>query len=57
MSKADDDKYDYTNMEQPDKCLHGYAESCCYPIDDCKNCPARPDSDDWYWGMTGCEIK
>lgn len=45
------------NMGQPEKCIHGYAETCCYPIDDCKNCPARPDSGDWYWGMTGCEIK
>lgn len=45
------------NMVQPDKCLYRYAETCCYLIDDCKNCPARPESDDWYWGMTGCEIK
>ena len=45
------------NMEQPDKCLCGYAETCCYPIDDCINCPARPESGDRYWGMTVCEIK
>lgn len=29
-------------LEQPDKCLFGYGGSCCYPIEDCLNCPCHP---------------
>lgn len=38
--------------EKPEKCLYGYTEFCCYPIDDCRNCPARPENLDPYWGMS-----
>lgn len=42
--------------EQPSECIFGYGV-CGYPIDDCKNCPARPDNNDPYWNMSSCEIK
>lgn len=42
--------------EQPDECIFGYGV-CGYPIDDCKNCPARPENNDPYWNMSSCEIK
>lgn len=35
--------------DQPDKCIYGYSEVCCYPINDCKNCPARLENHDWNW--------
>lgn len=38
-----------TDREQPKYCLYGYAEVCCYPIEDCENCPARPENLDTYW--------
>lgn len=40
--------YDYRNMEQPEDCVHGYGV-CCYPIEDCPNCPMRPEN----FGMDG----
>lgn len=48
--------YDYENMDQPEECVHGYGV-CCYPISDCKNCPARPENNDQYFGITTCEFK
>ena len=30
---------------------------CCYPIEDCENCPAHPDSKDPYWKMTEAVIR
>lgn len=33
---------EFLNLPQPDKCLFGYGGSCCYPIDDCLNCPCHP---------------
>ena len=41
-------------MKQSDKCIFG--GSCCYPIDDCQNCPARPENGDPYWGLTQATI-
>ena len=40
--------------KQSDKCIFG--GSCCYPIDDCQNCPARPENGDPYWGLTQSTI-
>lgn len=42
--------------EQPIFCHYDENLTCCYPIDDCKNCPANPDSCDPYWGCTTAEI-
>ena len=33
------DFYDYTNMQQPEICVHDSHSICMYPIEDCKNCP------------------
>lgn len=33
------DFYNYENMQQPKTCIHYKGVSCCYPIQDCKNCP------------------
>lgn len=40
---------------QPEKCVLD-GGTCCYPIDDCKNCPKRPENGDPYFGLTQCEI-
>lgn len=42
---------------QPDVCLFNSNSSCCYPIDDCKNCPIHPGNHDPYWGMTKSELR
>ena len=42
--------------EQPCNCRFDEESPCCYPIDDCENCPARPDSNDPYWNMTKAVI-
>lgn len=42
---------------QPDNCLYDSKSSCCYPIDDCKNCPIHPGNNDPYWGLTKSEYK
>ena len=42
-------------IDQPDECILGYG-TCCYPIVDCQNCPARPENNDPYWGITRAEV-
>lgn len=43
--------------EQPMFCNYDDGLPCCYPIDDCENCPAHPGNEDFYWGLTAAEIK
>jgi len=43
--------------EQPEFCHYNEDSPCCYPIDDCDNCPAHPDNFDPYWGLTVAEVK
>ena len=43
-------------LYQPNVCIYNDDLSCCYPFDDCMNCPAHPQSTDRYWGMTKGEI-
>lgn len=43
-------------IEQPEECIFGHGV-CCYPIDDCENCPARPENNDPYWNTSKAEIK
>ena len=49
--------YDYANMDQPQRCVHGYAGPCRYPISECRECPARPENADRLFGMTKCEVE
>ncbi|MCM1530105.1 MAG: hypothetical protein NC093_08945 [Alistipes sp.] len=42
--------------KQPDFCRYNAELPCCYPIDDCDNCPANPSSCDPYWGCTAAQI-
>lgn len=51
----DDNKYDFKNIEQPDECII-YGGYCGYPIDDCPNCPSRPENNDPWWGYTTARI-
>lgn len=44
-------------LEQPTKCRFNEECSCCYPIEDCENCPAHPGSNDPYWNMTKAVIR
>lgn len=44
-----------TDIEQPEECLYGYGV-CCYPIEDCENCPARPENNDPFWGKSIADI-
>ena len=46
----------YLLVNYPSSCRYNRNSSCCYPIDDCMNCPAHPQSTDRYWGMTKGEI-
>lgn len=48
-------EYMETCGEQPDNCIFG-GGVCCYPIDDCQNCPCYPGNNDPYWGMTKARI-
>lgn len=41
--------------EQPTECVFGYG-ACCYPIDDCGNCPMHSWSD-FTPPLTTCEFK
>lgn len=41
---------------QPEFCKFNKDCPCGYPIEDCKNCPAHPDSNDPYWKMTFADI-
>lgn len=41
----------YNSTEQPDKCKFYKDADCCYPIDDCINCPNYKD--DFEWGGEG----
>lgn len=43
-------------LYQPNVCIYNDDLYCCYPFDDCINCPAHPQSTDRYWGMTKGEI-
>jgi hypothetical protein len=38
------DKYD-KKLEQPDKCKCVKDADCCYPIEDCNNCPNHKEND------------
>ena len=38
------DKYD-KKLEQPDKCKFFKDADCCYPIEDCNNCPNHKEND------------
>lgn len=42
--------------EQPDFCRFDKDCPCGYPIEDCENCPAHPNSNDPYWKMTEAVI-
>ena len=44
--------FEYMKNYQPLYCKYDSNLCCCYPVDDCKNCPAHPQSTDRYWGMT-----
>lgn len=35
-------------MKQPERCIYGYGV-CDYPIEDCRNCPARPENQRRNW--------
>lgn len=48
--------HDFKNMDQPSDCLFG-GGSCCYPVVDCENCPARPENGDPYLGMTSASVE
>ena len=37
---------------QPTMCLYDNDCTCGYPIEDCENCPAHPNSGDPYWKLT-----
>lgn len=39
LKKHIHDFYNYSKMRQPKICIHNGQTTCCYPIDDCKNCP------------------
>lgn len=43
-------------LYQPNVCIYNDDLSCCYPFDDCVNCPAHPQSADRYWRVTKGEI-
>lgn len=38
--------------EQPMFCDYDDELPCCYPIEDCENCPAHPDNEDFYRRLT-----
>ena len=47
---------DYPKEKNGLKVFSCFACGGGYPIDDCDNCPAHPNSDDPYWQMTKAVI-
>jgi len=41
--RADAIKSVFAKIGQPNECLFNYQSACCYPIDDCMNCPITID--------------
>lgn len=41
---------------QPNNCIYNKSSHCGYPIDDCKNCPINPESDDSFFSKSKASI-
>lgn len=46
----------YFDPCQPERCVYDDSCLCCWPIDECADCPNHPGNYEPYWGMTRAVI-